>query len=138
MYPRTLFADIGYLNHIRVKTCRGGGFSERRLVHTRRAGANDDTRQFMLGYRFLYHVLSRLGTHVLIVGGENDTRFVFQRRRNGFNVNRPGYIRAAMANENSDSLHGSFLLSIWNTCAERSLSPAAAYRRQAKLVYRRV
>ena len=111
MYPRALLADICDLDHIRVQPCGGCRFSESRFVHTRRTGADNNTRQFVFGNGGFDHILSRLGTHILIVGGENDARFVLQRRRNGFYINRSGYIRAAMANENSDPLHGSFLLS---------------------------
>jgi hypothetical protein len=47
----------------------------------------------------LQKVLARVGTHVLVVGGEGYTWQEADFTGNALNVDRPGYVLAAMADE---------------------------------------
>ena len=71
----------------------------------------------MLGDRLLYHILSGLRTHVLIIGGENYSGFIFNSLGYGLYIDRSGNICAAMAHEYSYSLHGVFSFLTWNIYA---------------------
>ena len=99
-------------------------------MHTGGAGAYDDAGELVLGNGVLYHVLSCLRTHILIVGGENNARLVSESLCHRLYVNRSGNICAAVADKNSDSLHGYFSFLILNIYASRLRSPAEAYLRQ--------
>jgi hypothetical protein len=61
-------------------------------------------------HRFFDHVLSRLGTPILIVGGKDDAGFVFESVGYRLYVYGAGNITAAPANKHTYSLHGLFLL----------------------------
>ena len=111
MNPGTLLTNIGNLQHIGIQSCRGYRLAECRFVHTRGTGTYDNSGQLVLRDRVLDQILSCLRTHVLIICGENNTRFIFQRFCNRFYIHRSGNIGAAMTDEYSNSLHGLFLLS---------------------------
>ena len=122
MYPRALLSYVCYLNHVGVKTCGGSRLTECRLVHSGGAGAYDDACELMLGNRLLYHVLSCLRAHILIVGGEDHAGLVLQGVRNCLNVNRTCNVTAAPTYKNSNSLHClSSLLTVLSECADYRL-----------------
>jgi hypothetical protein len=65
-----MFAQVGNLAHIRVQSRLGTSAAEGSLVHTWRARADDDTVEMMFSDSILYQALSRLGTHIFIIGSE--------------------------------------------------------------------
>jgi hypothetical protein len=58
----------------------------------------------MLSYGFFDRGLSALGTHVLIVGGEHDSRLCFDGIHDCVNFNSARDIASAPANKHADSL----------------------------------
>ena len=105
MYPRALLADVCDLQHVRVQPRRGDRLSECRFVHARRAGADDDAGEVMRLDRILNEILSRFGTHVLIIGGKDDAGLVFQHFGDLLHVDGARNITAAPTNKNANSLH---------------------------------
>ena len=77
-------------------------------MHTGRAGANHNAGQLVVRNCLLDHFLSRLGTHILIIGGENNTGFILDRLCNRLHIHRTGNVRTAVTDKNSNSLHGRF------------------------------
>jgi hypothetical protein len=71
----------------------------------------------------LDHILTCLGTHILIIGGKDDTGFVFQSIGHRLNVNRTGDITATPTYKNTNSLHLSFppLFTVFSESADDSL-----------------
>ena len=124
VHPGALLTDIRDLDHVRVEAGGRGRFAERRLVHPGRAGADDDAGQLMLGDGGADYVLPGLRAHIRIIRGDRDARLVLQGLGDGFDVDRPGDVRAAVANENTDPLHGSsspFLFRIFAQGAHQRL-----------------
>ena len=76
MYPRALLAHVCYLHHIGVDPGCGSRLSECSFVHTGRAGADNNTRQSVFMNGILYHILTCLRTHVLIVFGNYNARLI--------------------------------------------------------------
>ena len=116
MYPGTLLTDIGYFHHIGDLSPRQPPFCGRLPRAYGRAGTDHNACELMFFYCILYNVLSCLGTHILIIGGENNTGFIFKSLRNCLYINRSGNICTAVADKNSNSLHGyssPFLLGIF-------------------------
>ena len=74
--PGALFADICDLDHIGVQTCLFAGLAERLLVHSGRAGTDDHAGQTVFMDFLLNHLLPGLGTHILIICGENNAGFL--------------------------------------------------------------
>ena len=109
MYPGALLTDIGDLHHIRIQTGRLCSLTESSLVHTGRAGTDNNTGKAMFPDCVADDILTGLGTHILIVGGENNTGLIFERLCHCDDVYSAGDIASAPAYEYSDSLHLRFL-----------------------------
>jgi hypothetical protein len=105
MYPRALLTDIGYLDHIGIKPCRRRGLTEGSLVHTGGARADYDARKVILFDSVFNYVLTRLGAHILVVGGENHALLVFYSLGNRADVDRACDITTAPAHKYSNSWH---------------------------------
>ena len=101
MHPRAMFSDIGYLAHIRVHTCFGTSFSECRLVHARRTGGNHYPVEAFFAYGILYHRLSGIGTHILVVDADLHAFYFGGFGRNFLTIHRSAYVLAAVAYEYS-------------------------------------
>ena len=124
MYPGALLSDVSDLNHIGVESRGSRGFTEGSLVHTGRAGANNDTCELMLSDSVLYHILSCLRAHILIFSGDNNTRLVSKRFGNSLYVYRSCDISSAMADKYTYSLHclvSPFLFRVLSHRADDSL-----------------
>ena len=103
--PGALLADVRDFDHVGVQTCLFAGLAERLLVHSGRAGTDDDAGQPVFMDLVLDHLLAGLGTHVLIIGGENNARLFCKRLRDSLHVDGRGNVAAAPAYEDADSLH---------------------------------
>ena len=103
--PGALLADVGDLDHIGVETCFFTGLAERLLVHSGGARTDDHAGQPVFVDLLLDHLLAGLGTHVLIIGGENNAGLLCERLRDCFHVDGRGNVAAAPAYEDADSLH---------------------------------
>ena len=103
--PGALFADICDLDHIGVQTCLFAGLAERLLVHSGRAGTDDYAGQTVFMDFLLNHLLAGLGTHVLVIGGENNAGLLGKGLRDCFHIDGRGNVAAAPAYEYADSLH---------------------------------
>ena len=103
--PGALLADVGDLDHIGVETCFFAGLAERLLVHSGGARTDDYAGQPVFVDLLLDHLLAGLGTHVLIIGGENNARLFCKRLRDSFHVDGRGNVAAAPAYEDADPLH---------------------------------
>ena len=105
MYPRALFADVCDFNHVGVETCSCRGLTECCFMHSGGAGANNDTSQFIIGNGLLDNILSCLRTHILIIGGKNDTGFVFQGIGYRLYIDCTRDITTTPTDKNTNSLH---------------------------------
>ena len=116
--PGALLADVRDLDHEGIQTGLLAGFAEGCLVHPGGAGADNDAGQGVFADLALNQLLTRLGAHILIVGGENNARLMGQGLGDGLYIHGRGNITAAPAYENADSLHcTSSLSSVFPECA---------------------
>jgi hypothetical protein len=74
-------------------------------MHARGAGGNYHVRKFLFLNGLLEKILPRIGTHVFIVGGESNTGKSTDLPGNPLNINGPGDIFTAMADEYAYSGH---------------------------------
>ena len=74
--PGALLSDVGDLDHIGVETCFFTGLAERLLVHSGGARTDDYAGQTVFMDLVLNHLLPGLGTHILIICGENNAGFL--------------------------------------------------------------
>src|SRR5574344_518817 len=98
-----MFAQIGNLTEIRVQSRLTAGATESRFVHTRRTRPHDHSVKMMLTDGILDERLSRVGTHIFIVGSKLHTFHFGSRLRYTFTIHCGADIFAAMTNENSYS-----------------------------------
>ena len=115
-----MLADVCDLNHIRIEAGSFSSLSEGCLVHTGRAGANNDTGKVLFCNSLSYKSLTCLGAHILIILSVNYAGFVSNDFYNFFNVYRCCNVTAAMANEYANSLHLS-LPPVSSECAYEKL-----------------
>ena len=97
--PGAVFADVGHLAQEGVQPGRFDGLAEGLFVHARRAGRNDDVGELLLLDGFLEQVLARVGAHVFVVGGEGYAGQFADFLRNPLDIDGPGYVFAAVADE---------------------------------------
>lgn len=105
MYPRALLANVSYLDEIGVKPRTLSRTAEGRLVHTRRAGADNYAAETVLTDSILDDILTGLGAHILIIGRENNSRLIFKHFGDLMYIDGGRDIGAAVTNEYSDFLH---------------------------------
>ena len=100
-----MFAEIRDFHHVRIQPRLRSRLFERRFVHTRGAGADYDSRQFVLFDRVLNELLTVFRTHIRIIRGVHHAVL----RTNGFHhflhVYRRRDIRTAMTDKYTYSLH---------------------------------
>ena len=105
VHPRAMLAQVGHLAQVRVQPRFGTGPPERRLVHPGRTGGHHHAVEFLLLDGLADQRLSRIGTHILIIGGKCDSVELRGFGRHLFTVDRSPDIFAAMANKNSYFRH---------------------------------
>ncbi len=66
-HPRTVLADVGHLQQIRIEAAVRGRLAESGFVHGRRAGRHDRARDAELLDVVLDEILARIGAHVLVL-----------------------------------------------------------------------
>ena len=74
--PGALLTDVRDLDHIGVQPRLFAGLAERLLVHSGRTGTDDHAGQTVFMDLVLNHLLPGLGTHILIICGENNAGFL--------------------------------------------------------------
>jgi len=99
MDPGAVLADVGHLAQEGVQAGGFDRFSESLLVHTGRTCRHDDMRELLLLDGLLEQVLAGVGTHVLVVGGEGHAGKLADFLCNPFDIDGPGDVLAAMADE---------------------------------------
>ena len=102
MHPGTLLPDIGLLEIVGVDPTLLHDLSKGRLVHPGGAGRDNHSVQLMFPDIFPNHLLSRIGTHVLVILGEHDIRKGLCVIPHGGHVHNRGDIDAAMTDVNPD------------------------------------
>ena len=105
-----MLADVCDLYHVGVEPRSFRSLGEGRLVHSRRAGADNNTVKEVILYCVYDEGLTALGTHILIILCEYDSGFVLHRFGDRVNVNGRGDVGAAPAYEYSYSVHIPILL----------------------------
>ena len=100
-----MLADIGDFHHIGIESRGFCGLAEGSLVHSGRAGPDDDARQVMFLDCIFNELLTVLGAHVLIVCRKDDARLGLNDFGHSFHVYRCRDITAAPTNKNTYSLH---------------------------------
>ena len=97
--PGTVFADVGHLAEKRIQAGCFDCFAKGPLVHARRAGRHDHMGQLLFLDGFFEQVLSRVGAHVFVICGKGHSGEPADLSSNPFDINCPGYVFAAMADE---------------------------------------
>ena len=72
VHPRTVFADVGHVQQVRIETRVGAGPPERLLMQVGAAGGHDDPCQPFLLDVLLDDLLTERGTHELVVARDGN------------------------------------------------------------------
>ena len=102
VHPRALLADVGHLQEVLVDAGPLQRLAERRLVHARAAGGDDDTVERVLCDVLDDHLLTGVGAHVLVRFRHDDSGQRCCVCLQGIAVDDVGYVRAAVADVHAD------------------------------------
>ncbi len=100
--PGALLANVRHLKQELVKARIGAGATERRFMHQRRARGNDYSGQSQLLYVLLYHLLSRIRAHVLVVARHGYALAATSKLNDLRDVHRLGDVCSAVTDVDSD------------------------------------
>ena len=103
--PRALLADVRHFDQIRIEARVFRRFAERLQVHMRRAARDDDAGEPEFLDLFGDHILTRLGTHILIIQAAVNAGELSHGIRHCVAIHVAGDVLAAPTRKNANLRH---------------------------------